>query len=696
MSDSQSSAKNVKKPSQTDAAAEAADKQSASPSGVPYPVASEQPTVISSRPPILAPAVSDSVWRIMQGRIMPGDQIGHFELVEHVGGGGMGQVFRAIDTRLARTVALKILPPDQAVDAESLQRFQHEAQSAARLDHENIARVHYVGEDRGIHFIAFEFVEGENVRKLLERKGPLSLDEAIGYVLQLAEALAHADERHVVHRDIKPSNVLITPEGRVKLIDMGLARLRQIDPAKDDLTASGVTLGTFDYISPEQARDPRNTDIRSDIYSLGCTFYFMLTGRPPFAEGTVLQKLLQHHADPPPDVRQFRPDLPEETNRILQKMMAKDPRHRYLNPGELFADLILFVQQADLHPFSPGAGVWSPVSPAKASFFQRHLPWLSSIAALVLIVVMLDVFWSISSPREQAPPSLIFGPEEFVSELPDPQRFAPKTDLVATNTSPSVSNSNSFAENPPPVPIARSEQASQTSNTDNGSAAAEPGKNAPPAGTAAKHNGLLIVSDVAAGENEFTNLSAACAAARNDDVIELRYNGPREERPIRMANLRATIRPGAGYQPIILFRPNATDPVKYPRSMFSISSGRLTISNLSLEFVIPRDVPADNWSLMEIRSGQTIRLEKCSLTISNASDQLSAYHQDVAFFRVDAAPGADAMISGQNQAAPPLATIELNDTLARGEAIFLRVEDLQPVHLAWENGLLVTTEQLLW
>ena len=109
-----------------------------------------------------------------------------------------------------------------------------------------------------------------------------------------------------------------------------------------DLTASGVTLGTFDYISPEQARDPRNADIRSDIYSLGCTFYFMLTGRPPFPEGTVLQKLLQHHSDPPPDVRQHREDLPEEANRIMQKMMAKDPSNRYLDPGELIADLTIF------------------------------------------------------------------------------------------------------------------------------------------------------------------------------------------------------------------------------------------------------------------------------------------------------------------------------------------------------------------
>ena len=219
-------------------------------------------------------------------------------------------------------------------------RFQNEAQSAARLDHDNIARVYYVGEDRGLNYIVFEFIEGVNVRDLVESKGPLPLADAVSYTLQVADALAHAAERNVVHRDIKPSNLLITPAGQAKLIDMGLARLREVDAAAADLTASGVTLGTFDYISPEQARDPRNTDVRSDIYSLGCTFFFMLTGRPPFLGGTMLQKLLQHQADQPPDLRQFRPELPEDVNRILRKMLAKDPHHRYASPMELVNDLL--------------------------------------------------------------------------------------------------------------------------------------------------------------------------------------------------------------------------------------------------------------------------------------------------------------------------------------------------------------------
>src|SRR5262249_29211582 len=154
-------------------------------------------------------------------------------------------------------------------DPENIRRFHQEARAAAKLDHENIARVFYCGEDQGLLFIAFEYVEGQNLRALLEHRGRIPVPEAIHYVLPIATGLAHAAERGSVHRDIKPSNIIISPNGRAKLVDMGLAR--SLGPAPDGgLTQSGVTLGTFDYISPEQALEPRDADIRSDIYSLGC------------------------------------------------------------------------------------------------------------------------------------------------------------------------------------------------------------------------------------------------------------------------------------------------------------------------------------------------------------------------------------------------------------------------------------------
>jgi serine/threonine protein kinase len=365
----------------------------------------EQPTVITQRMSMPADGHSDSVSRILHGRILPGERLGHFELLQYVGGGGMGKVFRALDTRLARSVALKILSPEHAADSETVLRFQNEAQSAARLDHENIARVYYVGEDRGLHYIVFEFIEGVNVRDLVERKGPLPLAEAVSYTLQVAEALGHAAERNVVHRDIKPSNLLITPAGQAKLIDMGLARLREVDPAAADLTASGVTLGTFDYISPEQARDPRNTDVRSDIYSLGCTFFFMLAGRPPFLGGTMLQKLLQHQVDQPPDLRQFRPDLPEEVDRIVRKMLAKDPRRRYSSPMELFSNLLGVARASGLRPAAPGGRMWTiPMARVLPSYY-RHLPWVVSLLTLVAIVIALDFLWRYMPPPADSLPA---------------------------------------------------------------------------------------------------------------------------------------------------------------------------------------------------------------------------------------------------------------------------------------------------
>ena len=301
-----------------------------------------------------------------------------------------------------RNVALKILSPEHAADKETVLRFQNEAQSAARLDHDNIARVYYVGEDRGLHYIVFEFIEGINVRDLVESKGRLSLADAVSYTLQVADALAHAAQRNVVHRDIKPSNLLITPSGQAKLIDMGLARLREVDAAAADLTASGVTLGTFDYISPEQARDPRNADVRSDIYSLGCTFFFMLTGRPPFLGGTMLQKLLQHQADQPPDLRQFRPELPEDVNRILRKMLAKDPRRRYASPQDFVNDLLWVSRAAGLRPSAPGGRAWTvPLGPVVPAYY-RHLPWIVSLTALVVIVLALDYVWPYMPARQSA------------------------------------------------------------------------------------------------------------------------------------------------------------------------------------------------------------------------------------------------------------------------------------------------------
>jgi serine/threonine protein kinase len=361
-------------------------------------VTDDDRTIISKRGAAHDSTPSIHVGPLESRKSLEGETLDYFKLESYVGGGGMGAVYRAQDTRLNRLVAVKILSRDQS-DSETVRRFRNEAQSAARLDHPNIARVYYVGEDKGWNFIAFEFIEGVNLRDIVEQRGPLPFDEALNITLQVAQALEHAAARDVVHRDIKPSNVLLTPEGSAKLVDMGLARLHQVESSADDLTQSGVTLGTFDYISPEQARDPRLADVRSDIYSLGCTFYYMLVGRPPFPEGTALQKLLRHNGDDPPDVRLFRPDTSEEVVGILTRALAKKPDQRFQTPAELIAAIHRVSQRLHLnlgHSSPRVAVAWPVNNTAPPAWWWQFAP-LGAALLILLSFALLPDSWS-SSP----------------------------------------------------------------------------------------------------------------------------------------------------------------------------------------------------------------------------------------------------------------------------------------------------------
>lgn len=273
-----------------------------------------------------------------------------YELIRFLGGGGMGNVWLAQDTNLNRLVALKVLHSDKSLNREVIQRFYAEAQVAALLNHPNIVQIYSFRDHREARrmFLTMEYVPGENLRDRVKESGPLTISETVLVALQIAHALEHMAQKRVVHRDVKPSNILLTASGEAKLIDMGLARvmlpafdetLENDASAPQDITASGVTLGTFDYISPEQARDPRTVDSRSDLYSLGCALYFLLTAKPPFPQGNPLQKLLQHQSDSPLDVRHSRIDVPESLNQVLNKAMQKAPEDRYAQPRELIEDL---------------------------------------------------------------------------------------------------------------------------------------------------------------------------------------------------------------------------------------------------------------------------------------------------------------------------------------------------------------------
>ncbi len=336
----------------------------------------------------------------------PGGRIDVFDLEAAIGAGGMGAVFRASDSRLDRVVALKVLPPDQAVDPEVVLRFHQEGRAAARLDHENIARVYTIGDDGRYHYIVFEYIEGTTIRQRVERDGPLPVADAINFTLQIANALVHAAGRGVIHRDIKPSNIIVTPQGRAKLVDMGLAR--RFERGEDGgLTQSGMTLGTFDYISPEQARDPRDVDVRGDLYSLGCTLYHMLSGRPPFPDGTVLQKLLQHQEERATDIRKLNPAVPDDLAAIGAKLMAKDRDRRYQTPEQLVRDLLTMAGSLGLRSTNPEGLVWMAPAPAAPPAWIRHAVWAVPATAFLAIFGALALLGDGPGPL---PPSLADAP----------------------------------------------------------------------------------------------------------------------------------------------------------------------------------------------------------------------------------------------------------------------------------------------
>ncbi len=357
-----------------------------------------------------------------------GQQLDHYRIEILVGIGGMGAVFRGQDIRLDRDVAIKAIP-SAGRDPEAMRRFRFEAQSAAKLDHPNIARVYYVGETTEWSYIVFEFVEGINLRDLVLRQGPMSVDQSVYLVRQVAQALQHASDRQVVHRDIKPSNIVLTPAGQAKIVDMGLARVNEIDRSTNDLTASGVTLGTFDYISPEQAHDPRVADVRSDIYSLGCTWYFLLTGSPPFPEGTALQKLLLHGTKMPDDPRILRPELSDSLIAILRKMIAKRPGDRYQQPIDLIDDLQTLAILEGL-TWTRDTDPREPIDSGSSMIWRGLAPFLAAACVMVGIG-----FWLHNEGMRN---SLFTIPRVVISENPSPQTTVPNPTVTTNDTSPSV------------------------------------------------------------------------------------------------------------------------------------------------------------------------------------------------------------------------------------------------------------------
>lgn len=282
-----------------------------------------------------SPATDDEVFATLR-------EHPRYRVLERIGTGGMGDVYKAEHRLMGRTVALKTIRGEFTNSPTAVSRFRNEVRSAAKLSHPNIVTAFDAEHAGSIHFLAMEFVEGESLDQLVVRSGPLPIDKATDIVGQVAEGLQHAFEHGMVHRDIKPQNLMLDETGRVRILDFGLARFvrEELSEALSNAASVGITaehrtLGTPDYIAPEQASDARTSDIRSDIYSLGCTLYFLLTGQPPFPDGTAMEKMSSHlHVRPTP-LTDLRDDVPADLAGLVDRMMVKSPDERFQTPSEL-------------------------------------------------------------------------------------------------------------------------------------------------------------------------------------------------------------------------------------------------------------------------------------------------------------------------------------------------------------------------
>lgn len=653
-----------------------------------------------------------------------GLELGHFRIEERIGMGGMGAVFRALDLRLQRNVALKLLAPGQSYDSASVKRFENEARAAARLDHENIARVYFIGEERGLNFIAFEYVTGLNVRDLIRRSGKLSPTDTVNYALQISYALKHTSAMGVVHRDVKPSNIIITPQGRAKLVDLGLARKDHAESA--DLTVTGTTLGTFDYISPEQAKDPRSVDVRSDIYSLGCTMYHMLTGQPPYPEGTALQKLLDHQNKEAPNPQLLNPAVSSELATIVLKMMNSDRNKRYQTPDQLIRDLSLVAAQLGLRGLHPEGLVWLTSRALRPRTWTSQVGWIATAVILLGAVGLLQRYPQIS--RRLAGGNAIFASID-AANAPQPANVTPnreangaQADLEQSSkptpvstSSPNETSSGQVAATKTPQKLEAGSPATElatsgaaaesrpTERTTTTNVAAttpvEPNptatspKTATPNKTSTAPEVLTDTSNVvtvytAGGVllREYRTLEAACSAVEDGGVIELRFSGSRNEKPCRISKKNVTIRGARNFDPIVRFAPTANVSAPTESRMIQVQNGRLSIVNVQLELAVPSDGSAPEYALFGLTQPSHLQLTDCLVTVTNPRDlntTVLSLGPDRSRSTSDM-PRMPLMASGDEAAA----VVELSETMIRGNCGLSSVDCQGPTQITLRDSVL--------
>jgi serine/threonine-protein kinase len=296
--------------------------------------------------------------------------IGSYRILEQIGQGGMGRVYKAMHRTMNRVVALKVLAPQVVGSARAQELFLREVQAAAQLSHPNIVMAFDANEQDGRHYLAMEFVEGPNLERYVTKHGSLPVGRACEIIFQTANGLQYAFEKGMIHRDIKPANLLLHREPgagtiQVKILDFGLARLHhpsQADGSESILMKQNTVMGTPDFLSPEQSRNLHETDIRSDLYSLGCTFYYLLTGRVPFPGGSTMDKLIRQNGELVQPIEEVRPDVPVPIRAIVHKLLAKNPDDRFQTPDELMDALAPYA--------APSAMDW-PIAPPSAQAVEK-------------------------------------------------------------------------------------------------------------------------------------------------------------------------------------------------------------------------------------------------------------------------------------------------------------------------------------
>jgi serine/threonine-protein kinase len=578
-------------------------------------------------------------------------QIGKYRVLAHLATGGMGAVYKAYDAAARCDIALKVLTPEMAAKPIMIERFRREARNTAKLKHENIVQLYEFGESGGIYYIAMEFVEGIDLAEYIDRKGPLDPDEALRLVTQAAKALDHAHRRGIVHRDIKPSNFLLTRrKGRlvVKLSDFGLSREASTEEFR--VTRAGTTVGTVDYISPEQARDSGTADIRSDLYSLGCSWHHLLTGQPPFAEGGLAERLHKHLSVDPPDPRASNPRVSQATAAVLRRLLAKRPADRYQTPAELLRDLydlvdggapsgrravLLGLLDGDaLPPVAPrtrtaqrsrrrAAGAAAAKSrttdPARRTPASPVRIWyIAGGAAAVLLAAALIAGALLARP----PHSPSHNPDPDTASLPAPP-IAPPPNPGQGDAKPPDKPPDRPPDKPPdkprwPVldPTAAPVDVADLGKTVEGAWA---GRQVHPADAPVFR--VARAPDGGPGP-VYPTLAAAAAAVSGDklSVLEIDDDGPLFETSTVFTDRRLVICAGRGFRPLLVWdaprsledrRP--TDGGK-PPAFLTVERGSLHLENLDVVFTQP-DAAVGGLALLDVHDADW-SAEGCTFSLA--------------------------------------------------------------------------------